>query len=69
MLLDIIHRPSSISWAQLSRFKLKTETESGLRNVIFLNINRTMDNVQQHNIYIYLFTVHNKMTYLKCTYT
>jgi hypothetical protein len=39
--------------AQLSRFYLKTETESSLRNVVFCNINRmmfldkdsTMDNV------------------------
>jgi hypothetical protein len=26
---------SSIDWAQLSRFYLKTETESSLRNVVF----------------------------------
>jgi hypothetical protein len=36
--LGIIHRPevgtSSIHWAQLSRFYLKTETESSLRNVV-----------------------------------
>jgi hypothetical protein len=42
---------SSIDWAQLSRFFLKTETESGLRNVMFRNINTTMDNVQKHNIF------------------
>jgi hypothetical protein len=39
MFLDIINRPeigtSSIKWAQLSRFYLKTETEFGLRNVAF----------------------------------
>jgi hypothetical protein len=46
MFLDIIHRPVytplspeigniSIDWAQLSRFYLKTETESSLRNVMF----------------------------------
>jgi hypothetical protein len=48
---------SSIDWSQLSRFYLKTETESSLRNVMFLKINRTvfidkyrtMDNVQKHN--------------------
>jgi hypothetical protein len=48
---------SSIDWAQLSRFYLKTETESSLRNVVFWKINRTvfldkdkiMDNVQKHN--------------------
>jgi hypothetical protein len=33
---------SSIDWAQLSRFYLKTETESSLRNVVFCNINRTV---------------------------
>jgi hypothetical protein len=27
-----------------------TETESCLQNVVFLNKNRTMDNVQKHNI-------------------
>jgi hypothetical protein len=49
---------SSIDWAQLSRFCLKTETESSFRNAVFWNINRmvflnrdkTMDNVQKHNI-------------------
>jgi hypothetical protein len=49
---------SSIDWAQVNRFYLKTETESSLRNVIFWNINRTMfldknrtlDNVQKQNI-------------------
>jgi hypothetical protein len=28
---------SSIDWAQLSKFYVKTETESSLRNVVFLN--------------------------------
>jgi hypothetical protein len=50
---------SSIDWAQLSRFYLKTETDSSLRNVVLCNINRavylhkdrTIDNVQKHNIY------------------
>jgi hypothetical protein len=44
--MDIIHRPvfiylfgpeiwtSSIEWAQLSRFHLKTETESSPRNIV-----------------------------------
>jgi hypothetical protein len=44
----------SIDWAQPSRFYLKTETESSLRNVVFWKINRTVfldkDNVQKHNI-------------------
>jgi hypothetical protein len=71
MFLDIIHRPvfiqehslsetSSVSWAQLSRFCLNTETESNHRNIVFDNIkrtvfldeDRTMDNVQKHNICI-----------------
>jgi hypothetical protein len=50
---------SSIEWAPLSRFHLKTETESGLRNVVLnkkhyhvLNKNRMMDNVQKQNICI-----------------
>jgi hypothetical protein len=49
---------SSTDWAQLSRFYLKTETESSLRNAVLCNINRavlldkdrTMDNVQKDNI-------------------
>jgi hypothetical protein len=49
---------SSIDWGQLSRFHLKTETESSLQNDVFWKLNRTvfldkdrtMDNVQQHNI-------------------
>jgi hypothetical protein len=28
-------RANSVDWAQLSRFHLKTETESSLRNVVF----------------------------------
>jgi hypothetical protein len=51
-------RTSSVDWAQQSRFYLKTETESSIRNVLFWKINRTvcldtdktMDNVQKHNI-------------------
>jgi hypothetical protein len=41
---------NTISLAQLSRFYLKTETESSLQNVVFLNKNRMVDNVQKHNI-------------------
>jgi hypothetical protein len=33
-------------WAQLSRFHLKAETESSLRNVVFYIKDRTMNNVQ-----------------------
>jgi hypothetical protein len=31
-----------VNWAQLSRFYLKTETESSLRNIVYLNKNRKM---------------------------
>jgi hypothetical protein len=49
---------SSMDWAQLSRFYLKTETESSLRNVmlwkinrsVFLDKDRTLDNVQ--NVFV-----------------
>jgi hypothetical protein len=40
---------SSINWAQLSRFHMKTETESSLQNVVLLNKNRMMDNVHKRN--------------------
>jgi hypothetical protein len=33
---------SSIDWGQLTKFHLKMETESSLRNVVFLKINRTV---------------------------
>jgi hypothetical protein len=48
---------SSIDWAQLSRFYLKTETKFSLRNVfcnrnrrVFLDKGRTIDNIQKYNI-------------------
>jgi hypothetical protein len=44
-------RYHSLYVTQLSRFHSKTEIESSLRNVVFLNKNRMMDNVQKHNIY------------------
>jgi hypothetical protein len=58
--LSRLYRPemgtSSIDWTQL-RFYLKPETESSLRNVVlkinrtvFLDKDKTMDNVQKHNI-------------------
>jgi hypothetical protein len=37
--------------AHLGRSYLKTESEFNLPKVVFLNKNRTMDNVQKHNIY------------------
>jgi hypothetical protein len=40
---------SSMDWAQPTKFYLKTETESSLRNV-FLNKYTTMDYAQKHNI-------------------
>jgi hypothetical protein len=51
--------------AQVSRFYLKTETESSFRNVVFWKINRTMfldkdkmmGNVQKYNIYIITFNL------------
>jgi hypothetical protein len=51
-------RHSSVYWTQLSRFHLKTETESSFRNAVFWKTNRTvildeartMHNVQKHNI-------------------
>jgi hypothetical protein len=56
MFLDTVHGPeigtSYIDWVKPSRFYLKTETESRLRNVVFWNINRKMDNVQKHNVCI-----------------
>jgi hypothetical protein len=42
----------SIYWAQLSRFHLKTETESSLQNVVFLIKGRTMNNVQDSDSYV-----------------
>jgi hypothetical protein len=42
---------SSIEWAQLSRFHLKTESESNLWNTV-LNKKRRMHNAQKHNSFI-----------------
>jgi hypothetical protein len=59
MFLDIIHRSVFIyGLGPDSKFYPKTETESSLRNVVFWKIysvvfldkDRTMDNVQKHNI-------------------
>jgi hypothetical protein len=64
-----------VDWVQLISFHLKAETEFSLRNVVLCNINRTMfldkdrttDNVQKHNIctiathFWYLFTRLEKM--------
>jgi hypothetical protein len=41
----------SNDWDQLSRFYLKTETESSLQNAVLKNKHDAMmDNVQKHNI-------------------
>jgi hypothetical protein len=52
---------SSIDWAQQNRFHLKTETESSLRNVVFLNKNRTMDNIQKNNICMNTLFLHTQI--------
>jgi hypothetical protein len=38
---------NSVDCAQLSSSYLKTEAESSLRNIVFLNRNRTMDNIRK----------------------
>jgi hypothetical protein len=55
----------SVNWAQLRRFYLKTETESSLRNVAFLNKNRTMDNVQKYNVYANVPALQTFRSYLE----
>jgi hypothetical protein len=58
---------SSIDWDQLSRFYLKMETESSLRNVVFWNINRTVFLIKTawlikfRNIIIVLMYHHHKL--------
>jgi hypothetical protein len=68
---------SSIDWAQLCRFYLKTETESSLWNIVFWNIsgmvfldkNRMMDNVQKHNIWTcFLFNLRAPATFIHTLY-
>jgi hypothetical protein len=50
---------SSINWARLSRFYLKTETESSLQNAVFLNKNRIVDNVKKHNtVFVFMYHRH-----------
>jgi hypothetical protein len=44
---------NSINFVQMSRFNLKIEREFSLRDVVLYN-NRTMDNVQKHNNFIYI---------------
>jgi hypothetical protein len=69
-------RNNSIDWAQLSRFYLKTWTESSLRNVVLKNKqdgvsdkDETMDNVQKHNICSLDFVrrSNSKVLRTKCT--
>jgi hypothetical protein len=61
MFLDIIHRHVFIKkhnvsdWAQLSSFYLKTETESSLRNLVFLGPEigtRSIDYAQLSKFYL-----------------
>jgi hypothetical protein len=58
LVLALVFREIGTS-SQLSRFHLKTVTESSLRNVVcFINKNRTMDKVQKHhNFVITLLTI------------
>jgi hypothetical protein len=44
---------SSIDWAQQSRFYLRTETDSSLRNVVFLIEIGKMDNVEKEVYFNY----------------
>jgi hypothetical protein len=64
---------SSIDWAQLSRFYLKTETETSLRIVVLKysykqdgvsDKNRTIDNVQKHNICVNISSSQTFRSYL-----
>jgi hypothetical protein len=41
-LSDVGLGTSSVDWDQLRKFYLKAETESSLRNEVFLNKNRTV---------------------------
>jgi hypothetical protein len=45
-------RTSSIYGAQLSGFHQNTETESGIRNVVFQIKDRAIDNIQNCNSYV-----------------
>jgi hypothetical protein len=64
---------SSIDWAQLIRFYLKKETGSSLRNVVFcyinrtmfLDIDRTMDNVQKL-IFVLMHRRHKLLDLIHC---
>jgi hypothetical protein len=49
---------SFIYWAQVSKFHLKTETESSLRNAVFQIKDRTVDNVQNDGSYINIQCAH-----------
>jgi hypothetical protein len=48
---------SKVDWVLLSSCHLMTETESNTRNFSFEIYNRTMDNVQNLNSYIYLLMI------------
>jgi hypothetical protein len=52
LLLQLNLETSSIYWTQLSRFRLKTEREFRLRNVVFYTKDRTTDNAYNCDSYI-----------------
>jgi hypothetical protein len=65
-------RASSIDWAQLNRFYLKTETIQSPKRCVLkynqdgvLDKNRTMDNVQKHNICTNLTSSQTFRSYLR----
>jgi hypothetical protein len=61
--LMLVHVSGAVSVGpQLSKFHLKTEPETSLRNVVFLNKIRMMDNVQKHNICIPSIVWHSKFS-------
>jgi hypothetical protein len=66
-------RTSSIDWAQLSRFYLKTEREFSLRNVVFGKINRivfyikTRRWIMSKNIIFVLINQFHLLKYFRAT--
>jgi hypothetical protein len=57
-------KTSSFYWTHLSTFHLKTETESSLQNIMFLIIDKTMDNVQNYVSYILIYHHHKPMNFI-----
>jgi hypothetical protein len=48
---SLVTSSSSIYWVQLTRFHLKTKTETALQNVLSQIKDRTMDNVHNRDSY------------------